>query len=424
MHRSHPAAPQAATSTVATTTYESVTDAGQHCTTASELPTTQNALEWNNNGVVYWGSDYPVTPTADFATWKYCNDSNDTIFAKDKNYVWLDLKTLPEADPATFVMVGVERTDTEDGSTQRSADYYYAKDATHVWYTGGAYSGDTASLIAGADASTFRETQSVDAGPLGEDKSHVYFRSSMVPDADPNTFSIISDPNSTQTVYAKDAAHVWLLDWHYTDSAGQVFSPIQGADPATFAYVGEMDSCEGGCPIPHIAKDANHVYLDGKVSPDVDAATYTYLSPAYQKDKNHVYLDGAVLAGADPATFEAVEVVGLSFIGKDANHIYNEGKPVDIAGLDVATFQGIPDADGHYVGYDKDANHVYWDVFWKGGVVAGADPASFVLVPEVTATTTNKKGKVITNMVAPLVNGQDVDAKDSSHYYWKGEVIQ
>ncbi len=135
---------------------------------------------------------------------------------------------------------------------------------------------------------------------------------------------------------------------------------------------------------------------------NVDAASFTALSPDYSKDRNKVYyrwISGprswvVEVPGADPATFE---VLGLA-LAKDQNHVWKEDRKVEgadpqttriltdrvwkdaqhvwfygnvIQGADPATFESLGD-DYHY----RDANRVYW-IFNVVKVVEGADPKTF-----------------------------------------------
>jgi hypothetical protein len=80
-----------------------------------------------------------------------------------------------------------------------------------------------------------------------------------------------------------------------------------------------------------IAKDKNHVYYQGKIADEYDAATFEVLSYTYAKDKNHVYEItsspglGSVVKDADPETFIAIG----KDMGKDANHSFQRWWKID-----------------------------------------------------------------------------------------------
>lgn len=87
---------------------------------------------------------------------------------------------------------------------------------------------------------------------------------------------------------------------------GKAFE-MGGADPATFEA---LDST--------YARDNSHVYINGALLPDADAASFELLQrPGFAKDRDHVYQRDRVLSD-DPAHFELLD----GELAKDSRVVY------------------------------------------------------------------------------------------------------
>ncbi len=151
-----------------------------------------------------WASRFTVLENADLST--FTSPSGDTlapIYGKDKNSVWYGDQVIVGADPATFV--GIDFTSTGIGD--------YGKDAAHVYYKG--------KILPGADPATF-VTHGHPYPPYTFDASHVYYNGELMP-ADRSTFKF--DGNNASGGYSHDATHVFL------DA-----TIIPNANPATFSF--------------------------------------------------------------------------------------------------------------------------------------------------------------------------------------------
>jgi hypothetical protein len=163
--------------------------------------------------------------------------------------------------------------------------------------------------------------------------------------------------------------------------------PLEAGEAGTF--------CEAYTAIIPIASDGiAQVYddfTDGKrvydpsclIYPGADPKTFLALSYYYKKDSTHVWVDS--------------DVTGNDMIA-----------PMLIAGADPATFSLIPDTGvrsdhGYSKEYTKDKDHVYLSGL---EIVAGADPATFAV--------NDPPG-------APWC--QPYDAYDAHHFYRGAEIV-
>jgi hypothetical protein len=138
--------------------------------------------------------------------------------------------------------------------------------------------------------------------------------------------------------------------------------PIDGVDHDSFDILNQ-----------EYAKDARHVYSNGRILPNRDPTSFVVLGkseyghPTYTKDKNNVYVAQDILVGADPATFE---VISASY-AKDAKRAYWEGIPIRNA--DVASFTVFEVSGIQSEWWSKDAR----SIFYTDDTVPLADPATF-----------------------------------------------
>src|SRR3989344_3280253 len=118
------------------------------------------------------------------------------------------------------------------------------------------------------------------------------------------------------------------------------------------------------------ASDKNKVYFEGETIRSADPATFALLTGNYSKDRDSVFYATTTLDGADPSTFN---VHASTRYGMDANAAFFFGKK--ILGADPASFVLINNDSRpyEYRDYAKDSTHVYY----QGEVVEGLTPAQF-----------------------------------------------
>jgi len=131
---------------------------------------------------------------------------------------------------------------------------------------------------------------------LAKDKKHVYKGTSILIDADPNTFEQI------ENYYWKDKDHVYLLQF------GGDNCKINGADPGSFEVIKDF----------LWTKDKNHVYYEFKKLLDVDPAEFTALEEDWGKDNNFYFYHNLKVDSLDYST---AEIVSRYYI-KDKNHVF------------------------------------------------------------------------------------------------------
>lgn len=187
------------------------------------------------------------------------------------------------------------------------------------------------------------------------DKKTVYYKW-----ISPGRFVVVELPMADRasfkpinTYYAADKNAIWYMD-----------RPIAGSDPKTAKLVAHA-----------IIKDADHVYISGRVKWHLDPATFGHLGSAYYVDKNGVYWGDRRVDGVDTKTFR---VLGDSFMAVDKNRVYRSGQPMP--GFDAATCKLIVhEPVGYQVFSDKNG------VYVNGIRILHADPDDFVMLDEVTA---------------------------------------
>jgi hypothetical protein len=225
-------------------------------------------------------------------------------------------------------------------------------------------------------------------------------REILVEGADAKTFEII------QLGYAKDAQHVFV--------AGRL---LPGSDAATFAPIGER----------YYAKDAGQVYYGANVLPGADPATFELVgSGDYTKDAVQVYYGGGVITGADPATFE---LVGSGALARDKKDYYLRVFPLHVGSVDSFTLVGDVGDDSAIWAYDSQQYYIGDDTGDDRVLISYpiADPASFQLLTDGYA----KDATQIYYMKASLAGSNpasftvlaDGYAKDAAQAYYFGKAL-
>ncbi len=223
-----------------------------------------------------------------------------------------------------------------------------------------------------------------------KDRTHVYFKSVLIKNADVQSFKILCSDNAS---FARDKNRIY-----YESNSFQNIN----ADSVVFP---------GGACGP-VLKDNKYVYTTYPVKyidkgnavilpiPGVAAETYQYINDLYGKDTVHVYYKGIPMKDAEPKTF----ILLKEYYAKDSNHVYYDGLNVD--GLDANTFalitggQYCKDKKGVYYGLDATYNEQGEPLRYAAKQVIGADPESFV-----------------------MIQSDKIDyAKDKTKYYWGGKA--
>lgn len=208
----------------------------------------------------------------------------DTVYAYDKDRVYLHGIPITDADPATF----------------RLLESPFSADASHVFVQTEIFSDDP-------DHFEFLD------GALMRDSHHIYWDVDILSD-DPASLVVLSSTEGY--TYFKDSANVYIQG-----------NPIEEADLASFEVIGQ----------PYARDVANMYYFD-EVIQGADAASFEIIDSPYSRDSAHVYWMEEVIEGADPATFR---VLNLDFqCTADDGHAYYENRIIENS--DPSTF--APDA--------------------------------------------------------------------------------
>lgn len=207
-----------------------------------------------------------------------------------------------------------------------------------------------------------------------KDNLFVYHYGNKVPEADPNSFTIVDGfgRDNSYIYCGRKAISNKLDDFrtitnNYTTDDEFVFigcNIIQDASPSSFTVVSYAYS-----------KDETNVFYYGQ-NVNMDSPSFSIIGPPeleYAKDENLVVYQGKTLSGADPTEIEILE---YSRYAKDNQNVYFQNLAIE---ADASTFQIIyagaiaPDIYGVCV-FAKDASKVF---AW-GKVISGLDPVSTV----------------------------------------------
>lgn len=210
--------------------------------------------------------------------------------AKDVNNVWWYGQALPDIDPVTVELVN---------------DGFVWKDDKRVWYQN--------KEILGADAATLRHLEQA----FYLDKDRVYWSSSPLTDAAPNTFRTFGNDSpfgadqtsvwkGTTKVEGVDAVSFEAIHQSiYKDKNGVYASgyPVENADPKTFRKIADLDES-----LSVLLADENHhyVYVPFRGEIYLVAATNESL-----KVKRQIWAPGTPLhrtAGVDPVATTTAEL--------------------------------------------------------------------------------------------------------------------
>lgn len=234
-----------------------------------------------------------------------------------------------------------------------------------------------------------------------KDKEHVYSFTSIIPNADPTTFQLLTAPmGELVNRYSKDKHSVFFECNKITD-----------ADPQTFEVLDEFHG-----------KDKNSVYLCGSIFEyvDVDIKNFKGLGASYSKDKSHVYYYGKVLKHADPKTFIVFDPNYWGTYSKDKYTVFSHSGRA-LTDVDVESFTPVK---GKLYGYDKDK--VYNDTH----ILSHAVPESLTIINDYfvhDGTRVYCQDKEIVGADADsfsvLTNAYgNYFSKDKNHIYFKEKI--
>jgi hypothetical protein len=214
-----------------------------------------------------------------------------------------------------------------------------------------------------------------------------FYRATPITNAEPASFEALDEH------HARDRRLVWHADT-YRDSQDYFTTKrtrirrLNGADPASFMLLAEDYS-----------RDARRVWHDGTAFPVKDAATFEVLADGFARDREQGYYLRSAIPGSEGAGFTVID----GQHARDARSIFHAHMDLGqspprvvsrrIAEADAGSFQALDSS-----GYARDTRRVYW----RGRPLAGADPASFALLPSGTA---------------------GADAADGRRRYSRGEAV-
>jgi len=188
------------------------------------------------------------------------------------------------------------------------------------------------SVLLGADVETFRETDLLFSGSrkaIGKDKSHVYLRSNIIPDADPESFRHLDGD------FFCDDDSIYF----HSRPRGTIFL-LEGADPSCFKVTRE----------PGWSRCDDIFYLYEEAIYPSSPTSFTPLPKfPWAKDDTFYYYEGRRIENADYSTFEILEKGRYNF-ARDKDHYYWEGWRLD--DVDYHSFEiehGAKGRDSKYV---------------------------------------------------------------------------
>jgi hypothetical protein len=253
----------------------------------------------------------PVSiPGVDVATFVPGISTELSWVAKDKSRVYIDGIFVADLDPQTIMPI----PGSSDMFKDKNNIYRLGADQTNPQ---GIYS------VAFYDPKTFE----ILGNEYSKDKNGVYFKTRKIIGADPSTFTVFTVPKLSPGKgayviysYAKDKNAVYYTTEYTTEI-------VPDADPETFTPVSDRDVY-----VYNYGKDKNFVYYQITKIPGVDPKTVIVLfQPKYAqcnsltgyiKDSAHVFYNESMASGADSSTFE---VLGGGY-GKDKNGIWEGSK--------------------------------------------------------------------------------------------------
>lgn len=231
---------------------------------------------------VYYLQAFPGTAShidgADAASFQ----ALDRTFAKDRSTVYVDGRALPEADPASFVLL--DRPDfARDRDHVYQRDRVLSDDPVHFELLGGNLAKDGEAVywsdgsVLSDDPAHFGIVSDTDHYLFTKDSRTVHVNGIPIGDADPATFGVLARG------YARDDGGIFYFTDRIPDADAASFEVLQGS----------------------FARDARHAYWMGKAIPAADGASFRVLNANFEcaADRARAYFRNEVVAGADPRSF-------------------------------------------------------------------------------------------------------------------------
>jgi len=223
--------------------------------------------------------------------------------------------------------------------------------------------------------------------------------------------------------------------YNFVDEGNGFVSLKVDADPQTFEDLGEG-----------YGRDAQHVFIEGKLVEGADGATFKYLGELYGVDANHVWHYDTIMSTADPKSFRvhnyhltedtadfywcgrAVHVVDkLSFVTLGDNDAYDTRWAKDKYNAYCMGYAPVPLADNESFHTIKGARWMSGDyaadkyrVYFQGHIVEGADPQTF---REVDYQVGQDKDRVYYEWKASTVRDYRKLTRVGNYYFTDGKQI-
>ena len=313
--------------------------------------------------------------------------------AKDKKQVYYQNTPQPHIDSESFQV-------KEDG-TMRDKDYIYFPSVQ----VGGAY---MLKVLHNVDLETYGSYK----GHVGwgYDKNHVYQGYSRPVEADPSSFTFLSDNFmkdkdflyslyfsglkklkintdslvSLSETYVRDNAQVYFFDledskdfksipFRFADSITILADPFIIVDNKVYANgqllnEGNVDAATFRILDGYCSRDTSRIFYSGKASP-ADVNSFELLSEGFAKDKESTFYFGHTLKNVDVSSFKIIN----SLYFTDKNHVYfiystpknNREFFVIVDGANPETFYHDSRKDELYGADDKNE-------FYNGGMILKA----------------------------------------------------
>ena len=284
-------------------------------------------------------------------------------YAKDRNHVYFMGEILLNADPATFVLLDLDKSGL------------YAKDKDHVWMW---FNRD---FVNSVDLSTF--TILSETYGYAKDKNHVYLLGKILPNTDPATFVLLDKFGR----YAKDKDHVYMgfneafvnnvdiptftvLDDHWSKDKNQAYYTPTVGSQKTIIIKADLETFSFNPLAKYIAQDKNNIFFfykkennEGKILTDVEPSAFVVIDDNLSKSKNYVFLSGEMVGGVDSSTFVFLANLDYAEIFRDSNNLYmarifseDSGSSIEKItppDIDISTLKHIKGS------YFRDKNNVY-----------------------------------------------------------------
>lgn len=278
-------------------------------------------------------------------------------FGRDHFSVFGYASRLPELDVETFKI-----------KRRQSNSIYYAEDKNGAYKIRCKFTFCTVFPMEGLD---FESIKTVDRSKYSMDTDSVFYDSTVVPGADPQTFEVINYSSTNYELeFARDKNQVYhkekiiskahpktfkVISTDYTKDDQYVFyneQVVNGADPDSFEVLNEF-----------YGKDKDHAFLEEKMIKNSRSDSFEVLNDYYSKDDQYVYYKGRVVSMADPETFHLFVKPEEEYSswcandGQDKNYVFSRGELDEYhSKIDWEKMKAINEMNNYY----SDGKHIYW----------------------------------------------------------------